>query len=804
MTISDIHHTFILTTPIHSFTTMSESQAVTPKSTDITPVLGHIPSRSPLAASITNPSSVDSAMAQNDERHQTSRHDHEIEDVPHGFQSRGPEFRHRYQPGPQDCEDPEQYCEGGYHPVIIDDTFQGGRFTVIHKLGWGGGATVWLCQDSEEDRYVALKILQARDSSEDVHELKMHRYLQEKLNETDQRSMIALYEHFWINGPNGRHLCLVFEVAGPALASFRHWDQWRKVRPDFVRCIGLELAERLLALHQADVVFGDLSANNILFRLVDISRWTAKDVYETFGHPEPWENRYTAEDKPVDEPGVPAFLYEGITFRNCNLDLIKPELAFIDLAESYIVGTEQLPHVSAYTAIYSAPEVLLFKEKQDQASDIWALACILFELRTGEELFAGDYGYLGVQSAYIDHLGSLPGPWVTELRKQYDEPSEQEVLEADVQPNETPEREATEDHLMEDIAIDSDDQHESEVEPLVTKPKERKHSIIRCILLAIIDSIRSTGKHLYDFFHPDNLNPWIDDPDVEMNLSADVNDEMVPEEHISKVSETDSDDVAPKTPAKAKSTADKSGSASAKKRKSAEDTNGGEGAGSERAVKVTKRGLKKEEGEDDVDIAAEDLVPLEESLPIDEVVPEWEMPPSNNVVPPETIPEGLMQRIYDIGTSNLEWHNMSLDQRLERAQKFYTSRGRLDKAADTDTLMTEVNTGNAPVGELSNDESVDFANMLRSMLQYHKADRASLEDVIQHPWFTTPTTDPWELLGGEAPWIVTYHPGTNYVFDEEDDEPMVEEDVPETEQALPEDKEGASERAEDVPLPKSP
>ena len=610
-----------------------------------------------------------------DEEHVTSRNDDELEVIPHGFQPRAPGF---YHPGPQDCEDPEQYCKGGYHPVIIGDTFLGGRFTVIHKLGYGGGATVWLSQDSEEDRYVALKIMQARDSSEDVHELNMHRYLQEKLDEFDRGSMIALYEHFWIEGPNGRHLCLVFEIAGPSLASFRYWDQWRKIRPDFVRHIGLQLAERLLALHQADVVSGDLSAGNILFRLADISRWTANDVYETFGHPEPWENKYTADNRPVDEPGVPTYLYERIDFRNCNLDLIKPELAFIDLAESYVLGTEQLPHVSAYTASYSAPEELLWKEKQDQTSDVWALACILFELRTGEELFAQDYGDLNVQAAMIDHLGAFPKAWVAELRRQ--EGWDQPAAEDDVPSNQSPKQKALEDEVMEDVAISDDHRNASETEPLVAPSRKTRHNIIRCILLSIIDSIRSTGRYLFDFFDSDNLNPWVKQPDIEMAVETDVTEEDIAEHEIS-----------------------------------------------------------------------EEIVPLEGVALIGEVTAA------------ETIPEGLTQRIYDIGSINFEWHDMSLEQRLERAQKFYTSMGWHKKAADTDTLMAEVDTGSAPVGPLSSDEVADFASMLFSMLKWHSADRARLEDVIQHRWFTTPTTDPWEFLDGEAPWIVTCHPGNNYV-----------------------------------------
>ena len=620
-------------------------------------------------------------MANNHDQVPTQKDDHELRKSSDGSQSSIFGFRHRYQPGPQNCEDPEQYCTGGYHPVTIGDTFQGGRFTVIHKLGFGGGATVWLCQDSEEDRYVALKIMQARDSSEDSHELKMHRYLQEKLDDFDRGSMIALYEHFWIDGPNGLHLCLVFEVAGPALTSFRHWDQWRKIRPDYVRHIGLQIAERLLALHQADVVFGDLSGGNVIFRLADISRWTANDVYETFGYPESWENRYTADNQPVNEPGAPTYLYEGITFRNCDLDLIEPELAFIDLAESYVIGTERLPHVSAYTAIYSAPEVLLWKEKQDRASDIWALACILFELRTGEELFEGDYGDLNVQAAMINHLGAFPKPWVAELRRL--EGTDQPAIEGDASSAYPLEEKANAEALMENVAISENDHDASEIEPLVVTSTKTKHNIIRCILLSIIDSIRSTGRYFIDFFDPDNLNPWVKQLDVEMALDTDVTEEVIEEHQI-----------------------------------------------------------------------PETLVPLEEAALVEEVVPA------------EAIPEGLMQRIYDIGTFS-DWHSITLDERLERAWKFYQGMGWHDQAADTEALMAEVDTGNSPVGQLSDEESAYFASLLFSMLKWHKADRARLEDVVQHPWFTTPTNDPWELLGGEAPWIATYHPGHNYNLTED-------------------------------------
>jgi len=57
-----------------------------------------------------------------------------------------------------DLEDPEQYMAGGLHPVHLGDLLgNSNQYKVIHKLGSGGFATVWLCRDLEKDVYTALK-----------------------------------------------------------------------------------------------------------------------------------------------------------------------------------------------------------------------------------------------------------------------------------------------------------------------------------------------------------------------------------------------------------------------------------------------------------------------------------------------------------------------------------------------------------------------------------------------------------------------------------------------------------------------
>ena len=49
----------------------------------------------------------------------------------------------------EDEEDWEDYCQGGYHPVHIGDTFSDSGYTIAFKLGWGLSSTVWLAKDAK-------------------------------------------------------------------------------------------------------------------------------------------------------------------------------------------------------------------------------------------------------------------------------------------------------------------------------------------------------------------------------------------------------------------------------------------------------------------------------------------------------------------------------------------------------------------------------------------------------------------------------------------------------------------------------
>jgi hypothetical protein len=78
---------------------------------------------------------------------------------------------------PFNLEHISDYEPGGHHPIHLNDLLGDGRYRVIHKLGNGSFANIWLCRDLEAEettKYVALKILIAEASTADCPELQVN------------------------------------------------------------------------------------------------------------------------------------------------------------------------------------------------------------------------------------------------------------------------------------------------------------------------------------------------------------------------------------------------------------------------------------------------------------------------------------------------------------------------------------------------------------------------------------------------------------------------------------------------------
>lgn len=115
------------------------------------------------------------------------------------------------------------YESGGHYPVHLGDCLgKDGRYRVIHKLGSGGFANVWLCRDLEFEspKYVALKILVADASTADCPELRVNKLKEVGVDREVGGKYICLpLDQFRIDGPSGSHLCFVYPVARPRVSS---------------------------------------------------------------------------------------------------------------------------------------------------------------------------------------------------------------------------------------------------------------------------------------------------------------------------------------------------------------------------------------------------------------------------------------------------------------------------------------------------------------------------------------------------------------------------------------------------------
>lgn len=165
-------------------------------------------------------------------------------------------------------ENVADYCTGGHHAVFIGDHLHYGRYRVIHKLGIGDTANVWLCRDMESKtpEYCAVKILMARFSNEDFRELYGIEIIRSTLGESEARkSHICLpLRQFRFEGPNGWHDCLVLPVLGPSVKSLH----LRKGGDQLRRKIAVQAMQAMAALHGKGICHGGRSCLDNICEIV--------------------------------------------------------------------------------------------------------------------------------------------------------------------------------------------------------------------------------------------------------------------------------------------------------------------------------------------------------------------------------------------------------------------------------------------------------------------------------------------------------------------------------------------------------
>lgn len=173
-----------------------------------------------------------------------------------------------------DEEDSEDYCKGGYHPVNVGEQYKDGKYTVVRKLGWGHFSTVWLSKDNTSGRHVALKVVRsaAHYTETAVDEIKLlKKVVEANPNHPGKKHVVSLLDSFEHKGPNGVHVCMVFEVLGENLLGLiKRWNH-RGIPMPLVKQITKQVLLGLDHLHrECGIIHTDLKPENVLIEIGDV------------------------------------------------------------------------------------------------------------------------------------------------------------------------------------------------------------------------------------------------------------------------------------------------------------------------------------------------------------------------------------------------------------------------------------------------------------------------------------------------------------------------------------------------------
>ncbi len=223
-----------------------------------------------------------------------------------------------------------------------------GRFEIHSKIGEGGMGEVYLAEDSQLHRKVALKVLPADVAS---NQDRMRRFKQEATAAAalNHPNIAHIYE---IGEANGTHFIAMEFVDGYTLRDLIHGKQ-----TDLARLLRYlqHAAEGLAKAHAAGIVHRDLKPDNIM-----ITRDGFAKVLD-FGLAKLIEQRSAGD-------GADA----------------SSEIA------TAVMQQHSIPGMVMGTVGYMSPEQAQGKTKEiDHRSDIFSFGCIIFEAATGKRAFEG-------------------------------------------------------------------------------------------------------------------------------------------------------------------------------------------------------------------------------------------------------------------------------------------------------------------------------------------------------------------------------------------------------------------------------
>lgn len=155
----------------------------------------------------------------------------------------------------------------------------------------------------------------------------------------------------------------------------------------------------------------DVTMGNILFGLLDIDRFGEDDIYRLFGPPTTGE--LETESGEASSPEALRYIMKQIDFLSSLSNMIKPDIKLVDFDQYFPISL--LPEKPLGIPLdFLAPE-LAIGLTAGSASDVWALGCCLFRLRSGDGPFSNPFDVISPAGliSYITRtlVEDIPRKW---------------------------------------------------------------------------------------------------------------------------------------------------------------------------------------------------------------------------------------------------------------------------------------------------------------------------------------------------------------------------------------------------------
>lgn len=226
-------------------------------------------------------------------------------------------------------------------------------------------------------RACAVKVMQAATSQK--HYKKEVGFLAELSKNGDEVSVEEAYknhlavpqEHFWHDGPNGRHLCIVMPVLGPSIALAKAFED-----VNLLKDVCSQISRGLAFLHGKGMAHGDLHHHNILLQST-LSELSKPEIDHLLMNNSYWPEDLFAEGEDGPGPYAPSQIYDCWNWIKVDPKYIKKEIAIIDFGKSFRAADP--PRYYTIMSSLRAPEQF-FDFSPSQASDLWAFGCTLMDI----------------------------------------------------------------------------------------------------------------------------------------------------------------------------------------------------------------------------------------------------------------------------------------------------------------------------------------------------------------------------------------------------------------------------------------